>query len=473
MRRDELEERTAVPGADRQPADRAEQHTVEDQHGGRAEPGEDAGGEREQRDADVVRHDLRPRTRPRSSVERPRSCPSGARLASRSGTRRARGPTRPPGRRAPRRRERSAGAEEERRRDREQQPPFRDEAPVAVRDEPERARRGATGRRTRASAPARRPVRAGRRPGRRGRRGARARDRRRPRGRGSPSSSTPSGPSDSGRRSRRPARALSSRLQAPFRSRTKASKFTRCGTTTRSRSATPEGVDLRAHASRGRFALRLGARRPRHPGAAARRGGGGRRPDRRLRRRRSVAIVTFVVVLGYDILFEVLRVGPDAGEAPERPARRPLRRRAGRVPHERDPQHPPARRLPAVRLRDRRERRSSLTRKNQRLGDLAAGTLVVRDACRRRQVAQQRGAGRADETARVGHERGHRGGDRRRPPLPRAAHEIEHEARRRARADARGAVAAEGRGRRRTGSTPSASSTLLVAAKAHAGRRRR
>ena len=77
------------------------------------------------------------------------------------------------------------------------------------------------------------------------------------------------------------------------------------------------------------------------------------------------------------------RLGPDAGQALERPSGRPLRRAADRLPRERDAQPAPPDRLPAVAVPGRHRSRSSSTGKNQRLGDIVAGTVVVRERARR------------------------------------------------------------------------------------------
>ena len=98
--RDQLEERPAVPGADREPTDRAQQHPVEDQHRRGAESEQDPGGESEQRHADVVRHD---RGRERGLFVRREAevLSLSARLRHALKFARARGPPRRRGRRAP------------------------------------------------------------------------------------------------------------------------------------------------------------------------------------------------------------------------------------------------------------------------------------------------------------------------------------------------------------------------------------
>ena len=86
------------------------------------------------------------------------------------------------------------------------------------------------------------------------------------------------------------------------------------------------------------------------------------------------------------------------------------------------------------------------TRKNQRLGDLAAGTLVVRDRAAKA-VPHSEAASRTRRDRRLGYERDHRRGGRRRSPLPRAPARDRGRRARRARADVRDAAVAEGRGR--------------------------
>ena len=95
--RDELDERRAVAGADREPADRAEQDAVEDQHAPRsAAPTVIPPANASERDADVVREDLRSRTPPARPAS-PRSLSARARLGRRCGTRSGTSPSAAPG----------------------------------------------------------------------------------------------------------------------------------------------------------------------------------------------------------------------------------------------------------------------------------------------------------------------------------------------------------------------------------------
>ena len=225
--------------------------------------------------------------------------------------------------------------------------------------------------------------------------------------------------------------------------------------------ATPEGVDLEltlaGAGSRFVSALvdlgiqtRAGASRRSRRSAAI--GGFGEA---------AVALVTFVVVLGYDILFEVLASGRTPGKRLNglrvvRSGGEPVGFLTSAIRN-------------VLRLVDFLPFAYVIgaasilaTRKNQRLGDVAAGTLVVRDrareggaaAARRRRAPAETAAWdtsaiTAEEVAAV------------RRFLERR-HEIERRRARRARAHVRDAAVAEGRGRAgraRRGATSSRSSS--------------
>ena len=97
------------------------------------------------------------------------------------------------------------------------------------------------------------------------------------------------------------------------------------------------------------------------------------------RARGRCVVLIFLVVFAYDVPFEVLNGGRTVGKVAAGIRVVGTRRRAGRLLHERDPQHLAHRRLPARSSTSSASSRSCRRTRDQRLGDLAAGTIVVRD----------------------------------------------------------------------------------------------
>ena len=159
----------------------------------------------------------------------------------------------------------------------------------------------------------------------------------------------------------------------------------------------------------------------------------------------AVALVTTLVVLGYDIFFEVLASGRTPGKRLNgmrvvRSGGEPVGFLTSAIRN-------------VLRLVDFLPFAYVIgatailaTRKNQRLGDLAAGTLVVRDRASKASPRSEAATAPA-EICDVGHERDHRRGGRRRPPLPRAPTRDRGRRARRAGTHVRDAAVAEGCGR--------------------------
>ena len=147
--------------------------------------------------------------------------------------------------------------------------------------------------------------------------------------------------------------------------------------------ATPEGVQLELPLAGIGTALHGDDDRPRVSAARAHRRRSSPLAARRARsaRRSPAPFAILVFYFGYHVVFEVAGGGRTLGKRAAGLRVRDGRRRAGRPAREPDPQRPAPASMASRSSTSRRLSRSSPAN-NQRIGDLAAGTLVVRDTPR-------------------------------------------------------------------------------------------